>query len=76
MAQTEHANEAKVKNGSIYCIVDPGSPETTADDMLNYPGMQEALSECISNEYEEHEDMTDEEMSNMIIGVGKLIFRS
>jgi hypothetical protein len=43
--------------------------------MLDYPGMQEALAECIANEYEEHVDMSDTELKKMVEGVGRLLFR-
>jgi len=56
-------------------LPDPGAPDTTAADMLDYPGMQEALAECIANEYEEHVDMSDTELKKMVEGVGRLLFR-
>ncbi len=55
-------------------IPDPSAPETTAHDMLRYPGMQEALSLCMPNEYEAHRDMTDEELRTMVRNVGDLLF--
>ncbi len=53
-------------------IPDPSAPETTAHDMLRFPGMQDALILCMPSEYEAHKDMTDEELRTMVRNVGDL----